>query len=336
MNLRVSASARQPDRPPWPMRQLLEERAICLGFSLEKSTSGTYTSHLNSYLTFCNSHHFSIEPTPDTLSFYVVFMCSHIRPSSVDSYLSGICSQLEPFYPNVRAARTSALVTRTLQGCKKMQGTAVSRKRPFSEGDLTLFLDHYGSSSNYDDVLFIAMLFTAWHCLMRLGELVDHDNPAYRSSRKSIMRASVKSCSYPRRYITFFLPMHKADRLFEGSKIVLEERASHLDPYSRFMKYLQLRDRLFSLRPHLWLRQNGSVPTRSWFMRRLRSHFPAEYGGHSLRSGGATALAIAGVPSDRIQAAGRWSSDTFQIYIRKNPVLLQAMLGNAATFDQRR
>jgi len=66
--------------------------------------------------------------------------------------------------------------------------------------------------------------------------------------------------------------------------------------------------------------------TRSWFIRRLRHHFSSDVGGHSLRSGGATALAEAGVPPHIIQAIGRWASDAFQIYIRKHPVLLAAML----------
>ena len=43
-------------------------------------------------------------------------------------------------------------------------------------------------------------------------------------------------------------------------------------------------------------------------------------------AGGATSLAEAGVPPNIIQAIGQWASDTFQIYIRKNSVLLQAML----------
>ena len=111
MNLHLAASARQPTRQPWPMHRLLEERAIALGFALENSTAGTYTLHLNSYLTFCNIHHLPIEPTADTLSFYIVFMCSHIKPSSVESYLSGICNQLEPWFPRVREIRTSALVS---------------------------------------------------------------------------------------------------------------------------------------------------------------------------------------------------------------------------------
>ncbi len=317
------------------MHRLLEERAVALGFALESSTAGTYMSHLNSYLTFCNIHGLPIEPTADTLSFYIVFMCSHIRPSSVDSYLSGICNQLEPWFPQVRKVRSSVLVSRTLTGCKKMHGTSVTRKRPFLEADLSNLLDIYSRSPSYDDTLFLCIVFTAWHCLMRLGEITAHDNPAYRSARKTIKRFSVTISQSPR-HISFFLPTHKADRLFEGSHIILEQRTHPLDPVAVFLRYIEQRDRLFPLFPQLWLRENGSIPTRSWFMHRIRSHFPPEYAGHSLRSGGATALAIAGIPADRIQAIGRWSSDTFQIYIRKNPVLLQALLGNAASFDQQR
>src|SRR5271168_840572 len=50
-------------------------------------------------LTFCDLHHLPVDPTPDTLSFYIVFLSSHINPKSVNSYLSGISQQLEPFFP---------------------------------------------------------------------------------------------------------------------------------------------------------------------------------------------------------------------------------------------
>ena len=39
----------------------------------------------------CRIHDFPIDPTPDMLSFYTVFISHHIKPSFVDSYLSGIC-----------------------------------------------------------------------------------------------------------------------------------------------------------------------------------------------------------------------------------------------------
>ena len=99
--------------------------------------------------------------------------------------------------------------------------------------------------------------------------------------------------------------MHKADRFFEGSTIVLQERHGSLDPLKIFRQYLRSRDHLFPHLPELWLRSSGKVPTRSWFINRLRSFFPGnDIAGHSLRSGGATALALAGTPLHQIQAIG--------------------------------
>jgi hypothetical protein len=66
-------------------------------------------------------------------------------------------------------------------------------------------------------------------------------------------------------------------------------------------------------------------------MTRLRSYFNRDVGGQSMRAGGATSLAENGVPPTIIQLMGRWSSDAFLIYIRKNPVLIQALLYYART-----
>ena len=70
-------------------------------------------------LFFCCSHNFPIDSTPNTLSFYMVHMVHHIKPSSVSSYFSGICNELELFYPNVHKNHCHHLVTKTLQCYKK-------------------------------------------------------------------------------------------------------------------------------------------------------------------------------------------------------------------------
>jgi hypothetical protein len=64
----------QPAREAWSRDKLLQERAITLRQSIDSSTLNTYNSALNSYLTFVCLHNFPVEPTPDTLSFYIVFM----------------------------------------------------------------------------------------------------------------------------------------------------------------------------------------------------------------------------------------------------------------------
>jgi hypothetical protein len=50
-----------------------------------------------------------------------------------------------------------------------------------------------------------------------------------------------------------------------------------------------------------------------------------------MRAGGATALALAGIPPPLIQAAGRWSSDEFAKYIRIHPFILQALIHDSPT-----
>lgn len=106
------------------------------------------------------------------------------------------------------------------------------------------------------------------------------------------------------------------------------QRAESADPHGTFLSYLSSRDHLFPFNSFLWLRGDGSIPTRNWFIARLRARFPKSISGHSLRAGGATSLAAAGVPFDQIQAMGRWSSEAFRIYVRKNPALLHALVFN--------
>lgn len=329
--LTISAKSRQPTRAPWSLEKLEHRRALALGNAIDASTRNTYGSALQSYLTFCKIHKFPIRPTEDTFSFYVTYMSHHIEPRSVDSYMSGIANQLEPYFPDVRRIRKSLLVSRTMKGCKRMLGSPTKRKDALGVDDLVRAVASYPNPS-YDDKLFLALLHAGFFGVHRLGELVDADSPRDRSARKTIKRASLKVSADA---ITYTLPGSKADALFEGN-IVMFPRAVEgpAEPYDIILSYIRERDRqVFGLCPQLWLDSRGRVPTRSWFLARLHKLFdtPASspapnIGGHSLRSGGATWYAILGFSDDRIQALGRWSSDAFKRYIRKHPVLLQALL----------
>jgi hypothetical protein len=305
------------------MDRLIYERSIALGLSIDENSNNTYTSHLNSYLTFCKLHCFPVEPTEQTLSFFTVFMSSHIKPDSVDSYLSGIANQLEGFFPDVRKNRNSILVSRTLAGCKRRFGTAVNRKRPLSRADLLFLVLKIGLSESHDDMLFLAMIIIGFYALLRLAEMAFPDKLKMRNYKKVTLRHTVKISSTA---FSFLLPGHKADRFFEGNTILIRKNDLQIDPHKIFTRYLSSRDNLHPYKPELWLRQSGKVPTRSWFMRRLRKYFPKDIGGASMRAGGATALAEDGTAPHIIQAIGRWASPAFQIYIRKNPVILQALL----------
>ncbi|KIK33906.1 hypothetical protein CY34DRAFT_67563, partial [Suillus luteus UH-Slu-Lm8-n1] len=89
----------------------------------------------------------------------------------------------------------------------------------------------------------------------------------------------------------FVLPTHKVNPQFEGGTIIIQRSLVHPDPHHSFLAYLHSRDSLFPYLSTLWLRENGSIPTRSWFLSRLRKIFPPTIAGHSMRAGGATSLA---------------------------------------------
>ncbi|KAI0822599.1 hypothetical protein BC628DRAFT_1412127 [Trametes gibbosa] len=193
----TSCRPRQPARTVWTLQRLVHKRAIALGHALDASTKLSYSSALNSYLNFIHIHAFPMESTANTLSLYATFMCHQIEPRSVDSYLSGICSELEAFYPAVRAARSSPLVSRTLKGFKRLRSKPVVRKRALAS-----------LGSAFDDSLFSTLLLTGFYVLLRLGELVWPDNNALQSYRKLTMRATVKVSTST---YEFLLPAHKAD-----------------------------------------------------------------------------------------------------------------------------
>lgn len=149
------------------------------------------------------------------------------------------------------------------------------------------------------------------------------DDPELRDPRKLTKRSTVQTNDD---FYKFFLPGHKADRFYEGNTIIVRKNPNKFDPHKRFLTYLRARDAKFPFSSPLWLTSQGTVPTRSFFIRRLRRFFNSDTAGQSLRAGGATSLAENGVPPSIIQAIGRWASDTFKIYVRKNPVLIQALL----------
>ncbi len=81
------------------------------------------------------------------------------------------------------------------------------------------------------------------------------------------------------------------------------------------------RDQLHGARAALFICENGTIPTRSWWDKKFFTILSRNYGGQSARAGGATYYASLGVSESIIQALGRWSSTAWKIYICKNPAI---------------
>ena len=216
---------RQPVWAVWSKERLVHEQALALGNALDISTLSNYSSALNSYLNFVIMHDLPVDPTPQTLSFFTVYMCHHINPRLVNTYLSGISQQLETIFPAIKEAQNSILVHRTLQGCMWMRGTAMVRKWALTIDDVQRVVHHYHGFTRHDDLLFVSMLVTGFCGLLRLGELTFPDDTSLQNWKKVTQHNTVQITNS---LYEFFLPSHKADCFFKGNKIIIPAQRFHL------------------------------------------------------------------------------------------------------------
>jgi hypothetical protein len=207
-------------------------------------------------------------------------MSHHIQPRSIDTYLSGIVSQLEPHFPSIRTTRQSSLVRKTLRGAHRLYDRPVHRKRALLRDDLSLALTTLLRPLTHDDLLWVTQLCCGFYGLLRLGELVSPDEFLARDSRKLTLRTSVDITANT---YSFLIQREKSDDHYEGNRVVVSSSIMEPDPLPLFTAYLTSRDGRFPLHPLLWVRSDGSIPTRSWFVRRLKSIFPHDnVSGHSM------------------------------------------------------
>jgi hypothetical protein len=162
-------------------------------------------------------------------------MSSYILPTSVDSYLSGICHNLEDDFPDVRAVCTSRLLQCTIAGCKRRHHQPVNRVHPLSQDDLhTVFLTLHGSRG-HDDLLFLTQLYFGFTTLQRLGELVWPNTVGLQSYSSVPLRHTVKltleDCSYT-------IPSSKSDQYGHGSTVLIRRSMAVDDCFRLFCRYL--------------------------------------------------------------------------------------------------
>jgi hypothetical protein len=209
-------------------------------------------------------HNFPIEPTEETFSFFIVYLSTHIKPDSVNSYLSGICNQLEPFFPDVQQQQASILVSWTLDGCRWHFRTPTHCKQPLSTTNLDTVISHISTSLDHDKKLFLAILLTGFHGLLQFSQLTFPDRIDSHDYCKVTLCHTIKIAST---FYSFLLPGHEANCFFEGNTIIIQKTNLLSNPHKFLLSYLTSQDHLHPFKPKLWLCKSGIVPTHSWFIK---------------------------------------------------------------------
>ncbi|KAK4696741.1 hypothetical protein P7C70_g8323, partial [Phenoliferia sp. Uapishka_3] len=318
------SSSTRAKKPPPSIEKLTALMEDLILNSLATGTRRGYKSSMKHWITFVKVYHLDPTPTEISLPLFAAFLSQRVKhPNKV---LSAMASHFKPLMKNWEEIRNSYAIQQVLTGASKQPQEPTKRSPPLLPSHLVAFVERaLRPGASYDDLLFAFIAALGFCGIMRLGDgLIEYDHKEDRSWRKVIKRSSV--ILEPGVKVEFFLPYHKGDRFYRGNTVILKPENSP-DDFSivdLFQTYLRRRDALFPSNDRLLIRQNGKAPFRDWVVPLIRSIAP-EVSGHGLRAGGATWLAMRGVPADIIKRLGRWTSDQWEIYIRDHPDLSAAI-----------
>lgn len=313
-------AVRAPARPkaPFPsLSALLSERQRLWDAALEPGTRKAYERHLRSWSSFTTAFSLPSFPSAHSLSLFIAYRLSFSLPKTVAGELTGLAYHYKRIdLLKWNDARYSSDVARALVGAAKLNPHMPVKAVPLPLDVLSSAVSSLLSPSmSYHDLLFSAMSIVAFFSCARAQELTNYDDPAFRDHSKSIQRSSV---SLSPKGFSASLPYHKADLLYTGTKLWFAALdAGKLLDVVRL--YLRVRDALFGAKGNLWIRLDGSTPTRRSFVARVKAAFGARYTGHSFRAGGASWYALRGASDGHIKRVGRWKSDTWTEYVRLQP-----------------
>ncbi len=169
---------------------------------------------------------------------------------------------------------------------------------------------------DYKQKVLWAVLTTAISGLFRLGELTG------KSTSEGLRTKDVRWVGSNRVDIT--LVVSKTQIFREAATVSLFRNESDICPV-KALDFLRGAIRppnshFFELRQGIPLRKATVIGAIRQLLQRANTREAlgldvSRFAGHSLRRGGATSLAIRGVPDHLIQALGRWKSDCYKLYI---------------------
>ncbi|KAK3099168.1 hypothetical protein FSP39_000438, partial [Pinctada imbricata] len=214
------------------------------------------------------------------------------------------------------------MVKSVVEGAKRQLSKPVDKKDPVTPEMLLHLVKRFGLSSNLYDKRIVTMCLVGYAGFLRFSEIVN-----------------IKACdlNFSDEYVSIFIEKSKTDKYREGRWVIIAKSDQITCPVNMLKTYISLAniclgDDIFIFRQmnfckstHTYkLRSSGQLSytrVRELFLEKmsLLGYDGLNLGLHSLRSGGATAAANAGVPDRLFKKHGRWASDKAKDgYVREN------------------
>ena len=297
----------------------LRRLASCLpARAVEAKASSTTERYSRAFQKFREwaSCHREITPLPSddiSVALYLEFLLqSNCSISALESACYGI-SWAHNLY-GFPTPCNSSLVKNILEAGKRKLAKPVSKKEPVTPVMINeLCIKFAGPSASLSDLRLAAICVTAYAAFLRFNELA------------ALRCCDVKFCDNT--FVEITIVKSKTDQYRDGSRVLLAKTGSISCPFDLLERYvcsagLQLSSTLPFFRALYYHKSNCSYKLRSEGMSYTRTreivlHAFAElgypksmFGLHSLRAGGASAAANAGISDRLFKRHGRWKSDS--------------------------
>ena len=205
----------------------------------------------------------------------------------------------------------SPFVRAVQAGLQKALAKPRVRKEPVTSDMLRSLVDSLSPNPSLSDVRLVASAVLAYAAFLRFDELAKLRcwDVLIEKDKMSIHIASSKT-----------------DQFRQGDTILVSRTGTATCPVAMLERYIDMAEIDLAAETHLFrgivhtknkerLRASGSVSytrMRELFLGKLAElgYNPKQYGLHSLRAGGASAAANAGVPDRLFKRHGRWRSET--------------------------
>ena len=205
----------------------------------------------------------------------------------------------------------SPLVQETAQGLRRLLAKPKQRKEPITPEMLKLMVESVGLTPSLTEVRLLAVCLLAFAGFMRCDELV---------------KLQCKDIVFSEEGMVVNVRSSKTDQFREGASLVIARSRAVTCPVDMMQRYCTMAEidltsdamlfrGIVSVKDGERLRAKGGLSysrLRELLLAKIAQMGwdPKLYGMHSLRAGGATAAANAGVPDRLFKRHGRWKSES--------------------------
>lgn len=289
-----------------------------LSLSLAPSTQNTYLSGIRSFSNFALSARLQSFPICEhTLCLYASSLANRgISSNTIKVYLAGIQHQnILLGFPD-RISGMSRLYE-ILRGIRRSQGSSRRRppRSPITVRHLFSLLAFLASSkfSYHDRAALTSAVLLPFFGMLRVAEFTcptrDRFDPLTNLAPSDVSFNAHGSLMF------ILVKASKTDPYRVGLTLRIASVGGQLCPVAAMRAYLGVRAASYG---PLFILDNGDFLTRRYLSAFLKLALPGveNIDTHSFRIGGASAALTAGLSDALIKIMGRWSSDSYQRYIR--------------------